>query len=81
MDLIIPDSVLDVMTDKLYALAPAIVSTTQKFLGHDGAMLQRQYWHVVKFYRRMTLFQVMALSRVRNSKNFAWRGAISSALA
>jgi hypothetical protein len=36
---------------------------------------------MVTFYRRMTLFQVMALSRVRNSKNFAWWGAIGSAIA
>jgi hypothetical protein len=80
-DPIIPDLVLDVMTDKLYALAPAIASTIQKFLGYDGAMLRRRYRHLVKFYRRMTLFQVMALSRVRSSKNFAWWGAIGSALA
>ena len=69
------------MTDRLYALAPAIASTIQTFLGYDGAMIRVRYRHLVKFYRRMTLFQVMALSRVWNSKNFAWWGAIGSAIA
>ena len=43
-------------------------------------MTRTRYQHMVTFYRRMTLFQVMALSRVRNSKTFAWWGAIGSAI-
>jgi hypothetical protein len=52
----------------------------QTFLGYDAAMTRIRYQHMETFYRRMTLFQVMALSRVRNSKTFAWWGAIGSAI-
>ena len=79
-DAIIPASALDTMTDKLYDVAPAIASSIQTFLGYDTAMTRTRYQHMVTFYRRMTLFQVMALSRVRNSKTFAWWGAIGSAI-
>jgi hypothetical protein len=59
------------MTDKLQELALAVASTTQMFLGHDAAMARTRC-------QQMTLFQVMALSRVRDSKSFAWWGAIVS---
>jgi hypothetical protein len=79
-DAIILGSALDAMTDKLCELAPAVASTMQTFLGYDAAMARTRYQHMVTFHRRMTLFQVMALSRVRNSKNFAWWGAVGSAI-
>jgi hypothetical protein len=80
-DAIIPASALDAMTDKLCKLAPAVApSTMQMFLGYDAAMARTRYQHMVTFYRRMTLFQVMALLSVRNSKNFAWWGAVGSAI-
>ncbi len=44
-------------------------------------MKQNQYKHMLTFYQQMTLFQAMALSRVCNPKNFAWWGAIGSAIA
>jgi hypothetical protein len=69
------------MVDKLYDTAPAIASSIQRFLGYDGAIKQRCYKHLLKFYRCMVLFQVMSLSRVRNPKHFAWWGAIRSAIA
>jgi hypothetical protein len=80
-DPIIPDTKLDLMANKLYDTAPAIAASIQKFLGYDGAMKRKRYRHMLKFYRRMTLFQVMALSRVRNPKNFSWWGVIGSAIA
>jgi hypothetical protein len=70
-DAIIPASALDAMTDKLCELSPAVASTVQMFLGYDAAMAKTRNQHMLTFYRRMTLFQVMALSRVRNSKTFA----------
>jgi hypothetical protein len=72
------------MVNKLYDTAPAIAASIQTFLGYDGAMKRHGYKHMLKFYWRMAFFQVMALLRVWNpkiQKNFAWWGAIGSAIA
>jgi hypothetical protein len=74
VDPTIPGSKLDSMVNKLYDTAPAIAALMQAFLGYNSAMKRHRYKHLLKFYWRMTLFQVMALSRVRNPKKVAFVG-------
>ena len=60
-------------------LDPAIASfLMQTSLGYDSVMQQNCYIHMLKFYKWMV--QAMAISRVLNSKHFAWWGAIGSAI-
>jgi hypothetical protein len=68
---------IDGMVEEAKCLLPSQWRMLQELLGYDTAFKKRSESevkvtreHLLKLYNRMTLYKIMALSRIRNPHNF-----------